>query len=471
MSARLMRQADLMAGLPPAWPEDVRPDIRRQLAADGRKVVVLDDDPTGTQTVHGIPVLTQWLVAALHAELENDLAAFYILTNSRSLPLAEAQSLNAAIGQNLRLAAKQAGRDFVVVSRSDSTLRGHFPGEVHSLAQAVQREFDAWLLIPFFLEGGRFTIGDIHYVAQGDRLIPVGETAFARDAAFGFRASNLREWVTEKTAGRIRAEDVASISLEDIRLGGPNAVTERLMRLPTGSICIVNAASLGDIEVFTSGLLHTEARGRRFLYRTAASFVPVRAGLLTRSLLTRTELLGASSQTGGLIVVGSHVPQTTAQVEALLAETGIKQIEINIADLLDDARRQSAIEWAAHLAETEIRRGRDIVVCTSRRLITGQDAADSLSIGQRVSECLVKIVRAITLRPRYILAKGGITSNDMATHGLDVKRAMVLGQILPGVPVWQLGAESRHPGLVYVVFPGNVGGPQALAEVVGALTP
>lgn len=471
MSDSLIRQADLMESLPPEWPEDVWPDIRRQLAADARKVVVLDDDPTGTQTVHGIPVLTKWSVAALHAELENDLAAFYILTNSRSLSLEKAQTLNAAIGQNLRLAAEQARRDFVVVSRSDSTLRGHFPGEVQSLAQAVQRDFDAWLLIPFFLEGGRFTIGDIHYVAQGDRLTPVGETAFARDAAFGFRASNLREWVAEKTAGRIRAEEVASISLDDIRLGGSDAVTERLMRLPTGSICIVNAASLRDLEVFTSGLLHAEACGRRFLYRTAASFVPVRSGLSTRPLLTRTELPGASSQTGGLIVVGSYVPQTTAQVETLLAETDIKQIEINVADLLDDTHRAAAIERVAHLAEAEIRRGRDVIVGTSRTLISGRDATDSLSIGQRVSGCLVKIVRAITLRPRYILAKGGITSSDVATHGLDVKRAIVLGQILPGVPVWRLCAESRHPGLVYVVFPGNVGGPEALAKVVATLTP
>lgn len=197
----------------------------------------------------------------------------------------------------------------------------------------------------------------------------------------------------------------------------------------------------------------------------------MRAGISSRPLLTRTELLGSGGQAGGLIVIGSYVPKTTAQVEVLLAQTEIKPIEINVADLLDDVRQPVAIERVAHFADDAIRRGHDVVVCTSRTLISGRDATDSLSIGQRVSQCLVEIVRAITIRPRYILAKGGVTSSDLATHGLDVKRAIVLGQILSGVPVWQLGAESRYPGLMYIVFPGNVGGPQALTEVVAALTP
>ncbi len=98
--------------------------------------------------------------------------------------------------------------------------------------------------------------------------------------------------------------------------------------------------------------------------------------------------------------------------------------------------------------------------------MTGVDAESSLAIGRRVSDGLVAIVRAISVRPRYLLAKGGITSSDIATQGLGVKRALVLGQLLPGVPVWQLGPETRYPGLGYIVFPGNVGGPQALAEVV-----
>ena len=53
--------------------------------------------------------------------------------------------------------------------------------------------------------------------------------------------------------------------------------------------------------------------------------------------------------------------------------------------------------------------------------------------------------------------KGGITSSDVGTKALAVKKARVLGQIQPGIPVWQTGAESRFPGTPYVIFPGNVG--------------
>ena len=461
---------DFLANLPGEWPVDLLPEIREQVKASRRKVVVLDDDPTGTQTVHGVPVLTEWSVETLRVELANDLPASYLLTNSRSLPLAEAQSLNTEIGHNLTEAARQADRQFVVVSRSDSTLRGHFPGEVQALADALEQAFDAWLIIPFFLEGGRYTIGDIHYVAEGGWFVPAGKTEFARDAAFGYRSSNLCQWVEEKTGGRVPSEAVVSISIEDIRRGGPEQVTRRLADLTRGDICVVNAASYRDLEVFTRGLLTAETQGQCFLYRTAASFVRVRTGLSPRPLLTRADL-DLPDSGGGLIIVGSYVPRTTSQVNALLSTSGTRGVEIRVEALLNDSRRQDEIERVAQQAEQALQHDEDVVLYTSRRLVTGEDAESSLSIGQRISEGLVAIVRAISARPRYLLAKGGITASDLATKGLDVKRALVPGQILPGVPVWQLGPESCYPGLAYIIFPGNVGGPQALVEIATALRP
>ncbi len=470
MDKKPINKKNLLASLPDEWPDDLLPQIQAQVKASRRKVVVLDDDPTGTQTVHGVPVLTEWPVETLRAELANDLPAFYLLTNSRSLPLAEAEAMNVEIGRNLVEAARQADREFVVVSRSDSTLRGHFPGEVKALAEALGQDFDAWLIIPFFLEGGRYTINDVHYVAEGEWLVPAGATEFARDAVFGYRASNLRRWVEEKTEGRIPSEAVASISIEDIRRGGPKRVAGRLAGLARGDVCVVNAASTRDLEVFTQGLLAAEARGQRFLYRTAASFVRVRAGLAPRPLLARTEL-DLPESGGVLFAVGSYVPRTTGQVTALLAQPGVMGIEINVEALLADDRRPGEIERVAQQADRGLRRGDDVVIFTSRQLVTGEDAESNLSIGRRVSESLVAIVRTISTRPRYLLAKGGITSSDVATQGLGVKRALVLGQILPGVPVWQLGPESRYPGLVYIVFPGNVGGSQSLVEIATGLRP
>jgi len=459
---------ETLKGQPAECAEDPFPAIRAALSRSQRKVIVLDDDPTGTQTVHGVPVLTEWSADVLRAELENDLPALYLLTNSRSLLLPEAQAINAEIGRNLIEAAEATNRNLEVISRSDSTLRGHFPGEVEALAAALREEFDAWLIIPFFLEGGRYTIDDVHYVAESDWLVPAGETAYAKDATFGYRSSNLREWVEEKTQGRIPAETVASISIADIRRGGPDRVSKRLLSIPKGTVCIVNAASMNDLAVFTSGLLATIARGRRYLYRTAASFVPVRAGIEAKPLLS-PEQMALPEANAGLFVVGSYVPITTTQVAALLKQRDVTAAEVDVRALLSAKPRAREIERVASLVNERLSRDEDVVIYTSRQLITGAGAEDSLAIGQQISEGLITIVKAITVRPRYLVAKGGITSSDVATDGLNVKRAMVLGQILPGVPVWKTGPESRFEDLVYIVFPGNVGGPTALADIHSSL--
>lgn len=468
MAEQSLNKTTVFAKLPPEWPDDLLPAIQSQVAASQRKIVVLDDDPTGTQTVHDIPVLTEWSIDLLRTELLNDAPAFYILTNSRSMPLLAAQALNREIGHHLMLASEESGRAFVVVSRSDSTLRGHYPGETDALAAALETDVDATLINPFFLEGGRYTIDDVHYVAEGDQLVPAAETPFASDAVFGYKHSNLREWVEEKTDGRMTASAVATITLDDIRRGGPIRVAEKLTSLTHGAICIVNAASMRDIQVFVLGLLQAEAQGKKFLYRTAASFVQVRAGLAARPLLTRADL-ALPQAGGGLVVVGSYVPKTTGQLAELLVQPGVASGELRVASLLEAHAQQAEIERAARIVEQALQQGQDVVVYTSRDLTTGQNAEHSLSIGQRVSDSLVALVHAIKTRPRYLLAKGGITSSDVATKGLGVRRALVLGQILPGVPVWRTGAESLHPGLAYIVFPGNVGDAHALARVVAAL--
>jgi len=458
----------LLESLPPEWPVDLLPAIREQVESHSPKVVVLDDDPTGTQTVHGVAVLMEWTPEVLRDALLDGSSAFYVLTNSRSLPLPGARALNAEIGRNLAAAGHRANRDFVVISRSDSTLRGHFPGEVEALAEGLQQDFDAWLLIPFFLEGGRYTVNDIHYVADGERLVPAGQTEFARDSAFGYRASNLREWVEEKTESRIPARSVESISLEDIRQGGPERVAERLLALAHGCVCAANAVCYRDLEVLTLGLLTAEGRGKRFLYRTAASMARVRAGIGPRLLLTAREL-DMPVAGGGLVVVGSHVARSSAQLQELLSVTGLMSTEVSVDAILDDHRRTEEIERVGNFARAGLSRGQDVLLHTSRALLSGSDPESSLAIGRRVSSGLVSIVKGIPEHPRYLVAKGGITSSDLATEALGVKRAEVLGQILPGVPVWRLGPESRHPGMPYVVFPGNVGGPRALAEVLEIL--
>jgi uncharacterized protein YgbK (DUF1537 family) len=458
-----------LASLPAEWPADPVPEIQAHLRANPEKLVVIDDDPTGSQTVHDIPILTRWDLDSLRNEMPNGMPAFYILTNTRGMSLAKARAINAEIGHNLHVLSQEMGTRVRVVSRSDSTLRGHFPGEVAALVEGWKADLDAWLIIPTLLGGGRYTIGDIHYVADGDWLIPVGESPYAKDATFGFRSSNLKDWVEEKTGGAVTSAQVQSISLEEIRGGGPAAVEKHLLELPKGSICIVNAVSLRDLEVFTLGVLAAEHQGRQFIYRTGPSFVPVRIGMRPYPLLDQSHLPQMDANVGGLIVVGSYVPNTSRQVEILQQRDLVCSIEVNVENLIEAERRENEIELAAQRVNQELARGNDTLLVTSRTLVSAQDAEKSLVIGQMVSSGVISILGRISVRPRYVLAKGGITSSDVATEWLGVKRAIVLGQIARGISVWQLGSESRFDGLIYIVFPGNVGKPESLAEVVSIL--
>jgi uncharacterized protein YgbK (DUF1537 family) len=453
------------AGVPPVWPEDVLPAIRAALPRCGRQLVVLDDDPTGTQTVRDVAVVTRWDPETLRAEFARRAAGFYILTNSRALGAKAAGDLNREVARNLCAAAKLAGCDFTLASRGDSTLRGHFPLEPDCLAE-VCGGFDAILLAPYFEAGGRVTFGDTHFVVEDGRRVPAAETPFARDPVFGYRNSNLRNWVEEKTAGAISAQAVHSLPLEIIRRGGPGAVLEALLALPRGGIVIANALERRDIEVVALAAVEAETRGRRLLFRTAASLVAARLGMSPQPELPADALAGENNA-GGLVVVGSHVPKTTEQLGRLRARYRLHEIELTVEDLLDPARRSHAIARAIEAMNDGVEAGRDTVVFTSRTLVAGGSAEANLRIGERVSAALVAVVRGLAARPRFLIAKGGITSSVLATEALGVRRAMVIGQLLSGVPVWQLGIESRFPQLAYVVFPGNVGGGDALAEAVG----
>ncbi len=459
-----LKKADVLAELPPNWPKDLMPEIETLVKQAGVKIVVLDDDPTGNQTVHNVVVLTEWSIPSLCDVFTDPTPIVYILTNSRSISLSQAQRLNSEIAHNLRAAKSISGRDFVVISRSDSTLRGHYPGEVNTLAAALYESFDGVLIIPFFIEGGRLTIGNTHYVTSGDDLIPAGETEYARDPVFGYQNSDLRAWVSEKNAGLINPEDVASITLHDIRVGGPGAVARKLKHISGGQVCIVNAATYRDLEVFVTGLLQVERSGKRFLYRTAASFVRVRGGLRPHPLLSVTDM--TISPGGGLIIAGSYTEKTTLQLKAAYTLPHMQRVTLSVPTLLDSARCIGEIQRVIDEIEAALTVGDDVLLFTSREMVQPTGGKTSLEIGQTISNALVTIVVGLEHQPAWIIAKGGITASDIATRGLGVRKGYVLGQVLPGIPVWRTGEESRWPGITYVVFPGNVGDEHALVNIV-----
>ena len=450
---------------------DLFPQVQEAVRRSARKVVVLDDDPTGSQTVHGIDVLTGWQVEELQKALLSGTSLFFILTNTRSLDAERARQINTEIGRNLCRAASATGVEFDIISRGDSTLRGHYPEELDALEEVLHREagidFDGQLLVPAFFEGGRFTLDDIHFVQEGDWLVPAGETEFARDAVFGYQNSHLARYIEEKTGGRVMAADVASISLADLRQGGPDRVCQRLMQVSGGQRVVVNAIGYSDLEIFVLGLLKAEAAGKRFLVRSSASFVKTRGAVAQRSCLEREEMeLTGQADRGGLVIVGSYVGKTSAQIMAAKQLKTLQSLELDVHLLLDEESRAATIGHACEVVQQAMQKGADIMVYTSRTLVKKDDVKGNLSVGQRVSAALVEIVRNLEVQPRFLIAKGGITSSDLATEALGVKSARVLGQVSPGVSVWRLGEETKFPGLPYVVFPGNVGNDENLAQVI-----
>lgn len=470
---------EMLDKLPPEYPTDVLQSIKGLVDSDAVPVlVVLDDDPTGTQTCHDIDVLMVWDSATLDYEFNLDVKGFFILTNSRALPPADARRLILEVTRNVKEAADKAGKSVEIVLRGDSTLRGHLPEEPEAVEEVLGR-FDAWIVAPFFLEGGRLTIDDVHYVKEGDLLVPASQTPFAQDATFGYANSNLRQYVMEKCGSRFDQSSFVSISLDDIRIRGPSGVSQKLLSAPSGSVVIVNAAAESDMRVFVAGLLEARMNGRRprYLYRTGAAFVSSRLGVtrippLKFNGLNTEPAVANAHRTGGLIVAGSYVPKTTAQLKFLRQSRGDKLtlIELEVGQLIasEDAAAIKISE-AAGEASQGLAAGRDVLVMTSRTLVKGSDGLSSLEIGSKVAQALVRLVELVQVRPRYIIAKGGITSSDAATKGLKMRRARILGQAAPGVPLWRCNEQtSRYPGVPYVVFPGNVGSTELLAEVVEA---
>lgn len=469
MKTSRIRLADLFSSLPPDWPSDILPQqIAEMVRVSGHVVVVLDDDPTGTQTVHDVPVLAEWTTDAL-ASVMREVDVFYISINSRALTEEQARRLNREIAQNLLAASRQEGRPFVVVSRSDSTLRGHYPAEIDALAEVLQADhpFDGHLIAPYFYAGGRFTVHGVHYVAEGEWLVPAAETESARDAVFGYHYSDLPHWVEEKSGGRWRADDVVVLDLVDVRRGGPDWVAQCLLEIEGGRPVVVDAVSDHDLAVVVLGLLQAEAAGKRFLYRTAASFVAVRGAIAPRGLLTAAEMRPlAASALGGLVAIGSYVRRSTEQLDQARQLDNVHEAELRVSKVLNPNGRDKEVQRARRVVDTALAEGKDVLLYTSRELVTGADAASSLDVGNQVSAALVDVVRNLQQQPRFFIAKGGITSIDLVTNALGMRRAQILGQILPGVPVWRLGNETRCPGMAYVVFPGNVGGPEAVAEAI-----
>ena len=449
--------------------------LQKEISANQKKIVVLDDDPTGVQTVHDISVYTDWTKNSIRQGFQEKNNLFYILTNSRGFTQDETTLAHNEIAANVDAVAKELGKEYIFISRSDSTLRGHYPLETEILRTNYEKNtgciIDGEILCPFFKEGGRFTIDDVHYVRYGNELIPANETEFAKDKTFGYRAATMPEYVEEKTKGAYLAGNVVCISLDEIHRMAIDEIEQKLLQVQGFNKIIVNTVDYADLKVFCIALYRAMAKGKVFMFRTAAAIVKVMGGISDQPLLEREQMVRTNELHGGVIVVGSHTEKTTRQLEALKQLSDIRFVELDATKVTVAGGLEKEVERCLALEEAWIRDGKTVCCYTSRALVTADtgNKEDELRLSVRISDAVQSLVGGLSVIPKFVIAKGGITSSDVGTKALGVKRANVLGQIEPGIPVWQTGAESKFPGIPYVIFPGNVGEDTTLRYAVEKL--
>ena len=468
-------KADILNSYPAVDEAAVDALLQAEIAKNNKKIVVLDDDPTGVQTVHDISVYTDWSKDSIAKGFAEENKLFYVLTNSRGFTAEETKKAHQEIAAVVDQVSKETGIEYIFISRSDSTLRGHYPLETEILREAYEKNtgktIDGEILCPFFKEGGRFTIDDVHYVKYGDELVPAAETEFAKDKTFGYTSSNMKDYVEEKTGGAFKAADVVTISLDDIRALNYDKIEAQLMAVESFNKIAVNAVDYVDVKIFCVALYRAMAKGKVFMFRTAAAIVKVMGGVSDQPLLTRDQMIVKDTKNGGIIVVGSHTEKTTQQVEMLKENPNIVFVELDATLVRDGAAFEKEVERCLAVENENIAAGKTVCVYTTRKLITADtgNKEDDLRLSVKISDAVQSLVGRLSVEPSFVIAKGGITSSDVGTKALKVQKANVLGQIKPGIPVWQTGDESRFPKTPYVIFPGNVGEVVTLKEAAEVL--
>ncbi len=450
------------------------------------KIVVLDDDPTGSQTVHSCPLLLQWDRASLLEGLARPSPLLFVLANTRALAPEAAAARVQEIARALKGAMAEldaaAGPDapaidhWLIVSRGDSTLRGHYPLEVDGL-EAEIGPFDATFLVPAFLQGGRTTVAGVHLL-HGE---PVHTSAFGRDGLFGYGTSFLPDWVAEKTSGRIPAGQVELLGLKELEGAGQDLL-QRLAGLE-GNRCVAVDAErpqqLGALAAAVRELTAPSAaepwgRPRRFLSQSAASWIEALAQLSPQPLapaglaqLRRVD--GGRAGLPGLVLVGSHVPLADAQLELLLAEPGCGGVEIPVAKLARVLEGPVALEMLASLEQAWLEQlqgvlaaGQTPVLFTSRGELACRSAAERRRLGLELAALMARLAAALAPQLGYLISKGGITTHTLLADGLGLARVELQGQLLPGLSLVLTPSDGVVPGLPVLTFPGNLGEPETL---------
>ena len=410
------------------------------------KTIVLDDDPTGTQSATGVTVLLE-SDADLLTDALRSADSVYVQTNSRALDESTAVALVRRIRADGEEAARRLGEEVRFVLRGDSTLRGH----VFAETEAFLDDAAVMLFVPAFPDGGRTTRDGVHLVRVSGVDIPAHESEYADDPVFGFSTGVLVDYVSEKS-GR----PALSVPLSAVRDG---ALADVIVKASAGTVIAPDAVVEADIGAIARAIDDATSAGVKVVVRCAAPLAAELAGVASRGLLA-TPLVPDVEPV--LLVCGSHTAGASAQLEPLVESWGEPALIDTGAALREPeaAGLATARTARAHLAS------RPLAIVTSER--SRSASHNTLAHGERVMTALTTAVRSLLPEVAVVVSKGGITSAEVARTGIGASSAVVLGQVLPGVSVWRLTSHDDRE-LLYIVVPGNVGAPDTLVRVLDAL--
>lgn len=427
--------------------------VTQKILQDRRKVIILDDDPTGTQTVSDVDVLLQDSPEEWRRFFESPAKSLFVLTNTRAMEEEDAVALLRQIREKILKLSDWYEIPVTFVLRGDSTLRGHIFAEIDVFSE----DESVAVFVPAFPEGGRVTRGGIHYLQLNGEQVPVSQTEFAKDHTFGYNSQRLADWTLEISHGR----PAVTVMLEKLRAEGGRAVADSILSAPPRSVVIPDAENTEDLSLIVEGILQAEELGKNVVIRSAASFAALRAGLSSRVL--HGPIL--SSESNILLVCGSHTSGSTRQLARFQEETGEHPLYLSIEDIMTQGNH--VLERTIDRLRRRIQENHLAVIATER--IKNPEYTD-LASGARIMEMLIRIVSALSNEVDAVIAKGGITSAQVARDGLNCTLAHVAGQVEAGVSLWTLKNLLGSREMPYVVVPGNVGTEDTLVHAWKVLT-
>ncbi len=439
------------------------------------KIVVIDDDPTGSQTVNNCLLLLKWDYSTLVKGFECESNLFFILANTRSLSENDAKLTIKEICNNLKevIAYEYSKKEEIIfVSRGDSTLRGHNFLEPNTINNCLG-PFDATFHIPAFIEGKRLTVNGCHFVDK----IPVDQTIFAEDKIFGYKTSNIKNLLFQQSKSQINLDDIQNIKLSDfeiLEVDEKNIIFQKLKNLKNNTHVIVDIENYSQLNKF-SLVINKLSKQKRFLFRTAASFISSISDIKSNPQedIFFSNVIRKNNENKflpGLVVVGSFIELSTLQLKNLLKISRCEPIELDVFEffrIISSENNQDKMKLFRNKLLLEIRsnlnKGKTPVLFTSRKFMS-LDCSEQFNFYNSLALFIANLVADLKNEIGYLISKGGITTNVILSNGLKADYVYLEGQIITGISLvtYKLRNDEKLP---IVTFPGNIGTQDTLLKV------